>query len=128
MYSNGGATLGDNWIQRRVYVGTTFTRNPTVKFYTKDTCALQSSGTHQTRIVVLNFYPTWNSGNGPNLTNVIRVQSQLPNGSGGWTPWEDYYYAKGVGLVKFYDNTSGFEGHFTGFTSASLTRETICTP
>lgn len=128
LYSNGGATLGDNWIQRFVSVGTNMTRNPTVKFYSKSGCPLVNSFSQTSRIVVLNFYPTWTSGAGPTLNNVIRLQSQTPNGSGGWTPWEDYYYAKGVGLVKFYDNGSGFEGHFTGFTNTTLTRENICTP
>jgi hypothetical protein len=129
VYSNGGGTLGDNWIQRSVYVGTALVRNPTVKQYSKSGCSLLANYSQQSRIVVMNFYPTWNSGTGPTLNNVIQLRSQLPNGAGGWNAWEDYYYAKGVGLVKFVDyGGSGFEGHFTGFTSANLTRENICTP
>src|SRR5262249_21767979 len=82
LYSNNGATLGDNWIQRSVNVNTTLIRNPTVKVFGRNGCPLQSSGNQTTRIIVLNFYPTWNSGTGPTLNNVIRLQSQLPNGSG----------------------------------------------
>jgi hypothetical protein len=68
--------LGDNWIQRFIYVGTSFTRNPTVKFYSKSGCPLLQSFSQTSRIVMLNFYPTWNSGTGPTLSNVIRLQSQ----------------------------------------------------
>lgn len=134
LYSNGGATLGDIWMARYVSPGYSRDRTPTVKTYSKSGCGLVSSGAQTSRIVFVTFFSSWNNGGSITLTNVVQLQSQL-NVNGVWTRWEDYFYGKGYGLVKFIAyNPYGagapqtFEGHITSLGGTSPTRETICNP
>jgi len=41
--------------------------------------------------------------------------------------WEEYYYAKGVGLVQWRDVTNGNQNSYAGAASPAPSREAICT-
>ncbi|WP_027344227.1 hypothetical protein [Hamadaea tsunoensis] len=136
LYNTANTALGDDWIQRSVAVGTTFSRSPYVRAYlSKTTCAADTahSGVAGTRIVVIGFNASWTSpGTSFTISNVIQLQSQVNQG-GTWVHWEDYYYGKNIGLVRFVAYDPGQagapqvgEGHITGWTTATLNRESIC--
>ena len=71
---------------------------------------------------------------GITLSNVIRLQARhWYNGS--LNLWEDYYYAKGYGLVAFYAynymlpaNPPVFQGWIDSTSGSAPVREGICNP
>jgi hypothetical protein len=111
-------------------VGDTYWRSDTtVKFYYKDNCEQAADYPEQSGIKLEATYPSLNIG-GYVLNDVAWLRSYR---DANYTqPWEDYYYAKGVGLVKFQAyNEQGqvvFESHFTGYNGSPPTRQTICNP
>ncbi|HCT81065.1 MAG TPA: hypothetical protein DGT23_31760 [Micromonosporaceae bacterium] len=126
-----GTTLGSEWAPRTMNVGQTFPRNPTVRFYYQAAPCASSRPTYsqQSTIKLEARYTSLNVG-GYTLGPVIWLRSYL-----GSARWEDYYYAKDIGLVRFvaYDPYAAgqpqiFESHYTGSGGTQQTRRTICTP
>jgi len=135
LYRNGGAIQGDPWIHRFVSPGYTLTRTPYIKVYNKNGCSAANGwGTDSSQISFTQYYQTWTSQAGITLNNVIRLQAKhLYNGS--LNLWEDYYYAKGYGLVAFYGydyrfpgSAPIFQGWIDATTGTTPVREGICTP
>ncbi len=125
-----GTTLGSEWAPRTMNVGQTFNRNPTVRFYYQSGCApSRPVYTQPSTIKLEQRYASITIG-GHNLLDVIWLRSYL-----GTARWEDYYYARDIGLVRFvaYDPYAAgqpqiFESHYTGSGGTQPSRRTICTP
>ncbi len=111
---------------RYMKVGDTYWRGDnTVKFYNKSGCAKVADYSENTGIKLEAVYPSLPIGSNT-LNDVAKLTVYFD--SNYTQPWEDYYYAKGVGLVKWQDRTSGAEFHFTGYGGSQPTRESICNP
>jgi hypothetical protein len=96
-----------HWCLRRMAIGTTYYRNPIVSFHNKDNCALLTQDHQQSLIKLLSVVGTMTFFTGITLSDVIILQWQEVSGN----PLEDYYYAKGYGLV-------GWNSHIDGRKSA----------
>jgi hypothetical protein len=130
LYENG--TLGSNWAPRNMSIGQTFNRNPEVRFYWKNSCtASRPWGHHPTTIKLEAHYPTLNI-NGYTLNDVILLIGY--DGHNTTSRWEDFYYARGIGLVRFVaynppgSNIVGFEGQYNGPGGTAPSRGQVCTP
>ncbi|MEV4138380.1 hypothetical protein AB0J72_40200 [Dactylosporangium sp. NPDC049742] len=134
LYTSGGAQ-GDLWIGRYVSPGYSLVRSPSIRVYNKSNCgAAPGWGTDPSRIVFMQYFASWTSPSGVTLSNVIWLQSQHTF-NGVYNRWEDYYYAKGLGLVAFYGYDyqlpgSGptFQGWIDSTSAATPVRESVCTP
>lgn len=134
LYTAGGAQ-GDRWIARYVSPGYSLVRSPAIRVYNKSNCtAAPGWGTDPSRIAFMQYFASWTSPSGVTLQNVIWLQSQHQF-NGVYNRWEDYYYAKGLGLVAFYGYNyqapgSGptFQGWIDSTSASTPVRETVCTP
>jgi len=124
-----GTTLGSNWAPRTMTVGQTFDRNPMVRFYYKSGCGVsRTAGQQGTQIRLITQYPSLNI-NGYTISDVILLRGLI-----GGAAWEDFYYARGLGLVRFvaYDppgsGTVVMNNAYSGSGGAQPTRLTLCNP
>lgn len=109
--------------------------SPTIRVYNKNGCSPANGwGQDSSQIAFTQYYQTWTSPAGITLSNVIRLQARhWYNGS--LKLWEDYYYAKGYGLVAFYAynymlpaNPPVFQGWIDSTSGSAPVREGICNP
>lgn len=118
--------LGDPWAQRYMTIGQSRYRVPRVRMY-NSSCGMYADYDDPSTIKLEGAWGTY-SVNGYNLSNVILLRSYRSNG----TKWEDYYYARGIGLIEFraWDEAGNdvFHSWYDGPRSGTLTREWICTP
>jgi hypothetical protein len=83
------------WVKRRMRIGESFTAAKRVQFYRADDCAPLTlhSGSVTDTITLVEHLAEWRSRFGVELRDVIRLRWE----QGG----EDYYYARGLGMVAW---------------------------
>lgn len=83
------------WVKRRMRIGESFTAAKRVQFYRADDCApiALHSGSVTDTITLVEHLAEWRSRFGVELRDVIRLRWE----QGG----EDYYYARGLGMVAW---------------------------
>lgn len=122
----GACTLGSRWVWRFMRVGDTFWRGDNqVRFFDKSSCTMTADFPQASGIKLVAHYPSINI-NGHNLGDVVHLVSYH---DGNYTnPWEEYYYARGIGLVKWRDVASGLTFQYNGPASGAPSRESVCLP
>ncbi len=90
------------WMPRFWKVGDVFHRSPDVRFYRKDNCQQLSEDLGVSSVITFNqHYPTWTAPSGIELADVVRFSFSWDTGS---SPIEEYWFAKGIGLVQWKNN------------------------
>lgn len=95
---------GSAWAPRFWRVGEIYERNPEVTFYYKTTCAPTMAGTQRSWLRFDAHFPSYTFGSGITLYDVVRLSWLLdPDGQ----PVEQYFYARGYGLVGWGSSSAG---------------------